>query len=97
MAAAVTPNLYITDSLDGSDLGWQCVYTNWATEAKKALEDGKTVAVPDEDVAHLTLLLLGLSAEEADRRVDIALYGPSAIGEVDRNRPVPLAPGAAPL
>jgi hypothetical protein len=94
MAAAVTPNLYITDTLDGSDLGWNCTYTKWASVAKDSLKAGDTVAVPDEDVAHLTLLLLGLSVEEADRRIDIALYGPSAIGEVDRNHPVPRAPGA---
>jgi hypothetical protein len=94
MAAAVTPNLYITDSLDGADLGWNCTYTNWATEAKNALEKGATVVVPDEDVAHLTLRLLGLSVEEADQRIGIALHGPASVGAVDRNRPLPLAPGA---
>lgn len=94
MPTAVTPNLYITESLDSGDLSWQCVYTNWATEAKNALERGATVVVPDEDVAHLTLLLLGLSVAEADQRIDIARYGPSSVGAVDRNHPLPLAPGA---
>lgn len=97
MALAVTPNLYISPQLEDSGIEFDCVYTQWASMAKTYLDQGRTVVVPDEDVAHLTLLLLGLSTEEADRRVDIALYGPSAVNAVDPTAPVPRAPGAVAL
>jgi hypothetical protein len=72
----VVPNLYICRPSEAMDLTMDYVYTPWASSAKRYLEQGHVVVVPDEDVAHLAMLLSGLSVEEADQRIDAALDSP---------------------
>jgi hypothetical protein len=89
MAAAVTPTLYIkTDT----PLKFDHVETSSPEEAYEAIKDGYTVVVKNSFTAFNTLRLLGMSGEDAALRIKIATVGPTAVGVVDPNHPVPRAP-----
>lgn len=91
MASAVTPSLYIKTDIP---LKFEHEYTDSFDVARQYLEEGKTVLVPNGLVAYKTLKALGLNKDDAGMRVKIAMQGPTAVGAVDPNHPVPRAPGA---
>ena len=91
MGLAVTPTLFVeTDT----PLLFPHVHVESAELAAQYIKDGSTVQVPSPQVAFDTLILLGVSTDDAGLRIRIALFGPTAVSVVDPTAPVPLAPGA---